>query len=291
MKIAFLIAAHDSPSHLKLLVEALVSSQHEIFIHIDHNSDIKTFAKIEHENVHFLSRRTKVYWGGFSQVKATLLLITEAVKFGSFDYFVLLSGKDYPTRSNNFIDDFFEINTNSNFINVVQMPGNGKSLDRIENFYFEQSIRFPLFRKIITYLAKVFPLKRKIPRKGNSYIPYGGSTWWALNEGAIQYIMQFIERNPVFANFFKYSHCPDEMFFQTILANSAFRKSLKPAIFYADFPKGSPHPSLISNKHLKELLKSKISTTYGDISPLIARKFNENSSDLIKTIDKTLRVI
>src|SRR5690349_19353849 len=98
MKIAYLILAHNTPNHLSRLVRALDSANAAFFIHVDRKSDISPFRKgLSQPNTTFLEDRVAVYWGDFSDVRATIELIKKALSH-SFEpvYFVLLSGADYP---------------------------------------------------------------------------------------------------------------------------------------------------------------------------------------------------
>ena len=95
MKIAYLILAHKNPRLLKKTVEALSCDDCAFFIHIDKKSNIADFSEIRGENVFFSAKRVPVYWGEFSQVRAILRLIRQALECSErYDYFVLLSGSE-----------------------------------------------------------------------------------------------------------------------------------------------------------------------------------------------------
>jgi len=123
MKIAYLILAHNTPRHLSRLVAALSSESSGFFIHLDRKSNEEDFRNIEGPGVHLAEERVAVYWGDFSQVEATLLILRAALADPrDFDRFVLLSGSDYPLRSASFIEQFFARNADKEFINLVTMP-------------------------------------------------------------------------------------------------------------------------------------------------------------------------
>ncbi|MDR1680778.1 MAG: beta-1,6-N-acetylglucosaminyltransferase, partial [Prevotellaceae bacterium] len=46
--------------------------------------------------------------------------------------------------------------------------------------------------------------------------------WWTLTNACIKYIVDFLAEHPGYVKYFKYTHIPDEMFFHTIIAHSAF---------------------------------------------------------------------
>ncbi len=64
--------------------------------------------------------RIDVTWGGFSLVRAELSLMKVANSYGTFGHFHLLSGEDFPVKSNNQLDTFFEEHPNNNFLEISQ---------------------------------------------------------------------------------------------------------------------------------------------------------------------------
>src|SRR5262245_42315963 len=109
MRIAYLITAHDQPDHLHRMVKVLDCDGASFYIHIDNKVKLSTFRPevLEKENVRFLKRRVDIQWMGFSMVESFLMLMQEASR-RRFDYCVLLSGSDYPIKSNSFINKFFD---------------------------------------------------------------------------------------------------------------------------------------------------------------------------------------
>ena len=65
------------------------------------------------------------------------------------------------------------------------------------------------------------------PKRLRGMIPCGGSDWWSLSYGCAAYVLRFVEENPSFRRFFKYTHSPGELFFQTIILNSDRAGSVK----------------------------------------------------------------
>ena len=109
MKIAYLMLVHRNPRLLKRAIGMLSSEDCAFFIHIDRKANIREFSGIDGDNVFFSGQRIPVYWGEFSQVEATMLLIRQAlVGYPAYDYFVLLHGSDYPLRSSRYIQRFLE---------------------------------------------------------------------------------------------------------------------------------------------------------------------------------------
>src|SRR5688572_32705141 len=109
MKIAYLVFAYKNPALVRRTVEWLSSESSSFFIHIDAKHDLDQFSAIKGQNVFFTSKRIPVYWAEFSGVEAILLLICEALASSrSHDYFVLLSGSEFPLRNRQYIERFLE---------------------------------------------------------------------------------------------------------------------------------------------------------------------------------------
>src|SRR5471030_579261 len=108
MKLAHLILAHNEPKQLERLVTRLAHPDATVYIHLDKKTDIIPFAHLkEYENVVFVKDRVKVYWGTYNIVDATLNGFKEIISSGHrYDHINLLSGQDYPLKSQQHIHDF-----------------------------------------------------------------------------------------------------------------------------------------------------------------------------------------
>jgi len=285
MKIAYLILAHGSPKHLARLVAALTSSSAEIFIHVDRKSDIPPFAEIQGQAIHFSDTRIPVYWGDFSQVEATLVLLKSALDFNTkFERFVLLSGTDYPVRTSAYIEAFFEVNADVEFMNLVAMPCDaaGKPISRLTTYQFrpQDGSVHRLARKALVKL-RVLPKQRDYQVGLGGLRPYGGSTWWALTRGAVQHVIDFTGSKRGVVDFFKNTVCPDESFFQTVLGNSGFRERIRRNLTFADWSGGGRSPRFLTLSDLDSLQASPefpARDIYGRGEILFARKFSDDTA-------------
>lgn len=106
MKIAYLISAYKDPIQLNRLIKRLNGKGIYFYIHIDKNADINIFRKTLDGlvNVFFTNKRFKVSWGGWSQVLYQKELIKSALSSNlKFNRLFLISGQDYPIKSNEYI--------------------------------------------------------------------------------------------------------------------------------------------------------------------------------------------
>jgi hypothetical protein len=255
LNVAYLILAHQHPGQLSRLVEQLRSPAADMFVHVDAKAAIEPFLQAVGPDVHFTSTRIPVYWADYSQIRAVLLLIEAAlVAPRKYDYLVLLSGVDYPLRSAAEIENFFAQNKGSEFINWVAMPSTAasKPLSRLTDYHGRPGLPGRLVSKARRLLIKLHLMPRA--RNYKAYLgeatPYAGSTWWALTRDACEYIRSFAISNPRFMKFFENTSSPDEMVFQTILANSPFRSNMRRNLSYTDWSDGGASPSAIGERHL-----------------------------------------
>jgi hypothetical protein len=300
MKIAYIISAYKYPEQLVRLIHRLNTETASFFVHIDKKTDNKLYHQIVRElsnfpNVYFLKRH-KCYWGDFGHVLATIKGIQEVFnKNISFDYMFLLTGQDYPIKSNAYIEKTLQENKGKEFIKYHSLPhdrweGKYEGFRRIDywHFYlFNKYFCFPEKRSfnnrvislLWSFLILLFPKTRKFPE---GFEPFGGSGYWSLTRECVEYIHNFIKQNRAFVNFFKYVYIPDEMFFQTIILNSPFKDS----VFDDDLRcidwsgRNGFYPGIWCKDDMEILSKS---------TALIARKFDTTiDSEILDMIDTKL---
>lgn len=295
MKIAYLILVHNNPQHLQRLVKSLSSPSSACFIHIDRKSNLDDFANLQGENIHISQERIPVYWGDFSQVQAILTLLQLALaEVHRFDYFVLLSGTDYPLQSTAYIESFFQRHSGKEFINLVSVPCEAvnKTIARFTTYKFPpNTARMTRTLRKLLVKAGVTAANRDYKRYLRDLTPYAGSTWWALSREACEYIQHFVSHEPKIINFFKYTECPDESFFQTILGNSPFKARMQRNLTYVDWSKGGANPSPITEAHVEFLTATPsivLESAYGVGELLFARKFSDETGALVQRLDQRL---
>lgn len=311
MQLNYLILAHKNPEQLKELVTALIQKDATFYIHIDLKSDMlpfkKQFAKFVNEKILFIQDRVNVIHGHFSQVEATLALMKAAINQGNTGYFILLSGQDYPLKSNEWIKNIFTEDPHINYINYVSMyedieKGTWRALHytfhpfpterkfyvipSVFNYKFYHPKRWlSLFKLLNSPLKKeVVKLlkKKKIPK----YLthPSGGDQWWALPFETVQFILNFLDEHPDYLEFMKFTFCPDEMFFHSIILSYIDKQKIKPTQTYVNWSrKGCVLPVTFTSNDFDEL--SNVN------NKLFARKFDYDLDKVIlNKIESIIRV-
>ncbi|MEI3791169.1 MULTISPECIES: beta-1,6-N-acetylglucosaminyltransferase [Chryseobacterium] len=213
INIAYLILVHRLPDQFKRLFKALYDPSNFYLIHIDKKAnqeigeEVSVFLQ-KYPNVHILKSKN-VVWGGYSMVQAELdgmkYLLDMEMKW---DYFINLSGQDYPLKSQKIIKEFLSKNNGKSYIKIAdQKKSRPETMNRIEN-YFEESED-----KISEETYKRDFMK--------GVIPYIGGQWMILTRNCCEFICNSSEVKR-FEDYYLNTLIADESFFQTVLMNTSF---------------------------------------------------------------------
>ena len=239
MKIAFLNLCHTEPLIVKRAAAKLTAHEHfDMYVHVDAKSDIQPFeAALESmKRVYFTNERVKVYWGGFNAIRSTVALLRQALASPrGYDYFVTLQNLDYPTRSNEYIANFFEERNGTEFIRGCPIA---RSKDwhysrkykiynkRDDDFYLKKHSKARMYLRYAHMLLRSAGTmfgNGVIKEKGESYDLYYGTAQWAVTRELAQYLVDFYDTHPKFNKVMAHIQFPDEEYFHTIVHNSPFK--------------------------------------------------------------------
>lgn len=289
-KHAYLIIAHNNPNQLKLLLKCIDYQLNDIYIHIDKKSS-SIFNKdnltkeIKYSRIYFV-KNINVHWAGYSQLNVKLLLMKEALKNGPYDFYHNISGVDLPLYNQTTTHDFFNNNTDTEFISI----GNKDSwyLDRVKCYWpINETIgkRSALgynLANIITSIQIALHINR-IKNKNIEF--YIGEAWFSITEKFVKYI---ISQEKFCIKYFKYGDCVDELFIPTLYMmwkdknkryispynHEIFDKQRLDIVRAIDWHRGKPYTYTVDDYEL--LMNSHC---------LFARKFDEMvDSDIIYKI-------
>jgi hypothetical protein len=285
MKVSFLILAHNNFIHLERLIDQLNDGKCRMYIHMDAKTTIP-YHLTQKPNVHFIENRVKVYWAGFATIRAILNLMEYALNDEPADYFSLISGVDFPLKTNEAL--YKKLEEGGEYINMLP-PGKTKPMSWFTYHYFDGFERKAIFNPktqlyyLLETLMKIIPGKKKIP-----FQLYFGSAWFTLSRGCVQYIIDTTTKSDKYQRFFAHVLMADETFFQTIIGNSPYKHHVKQNLTYTDWST-KPAPAIITVKHV-ELLKNNPTFTgiYGTFTPYFARKFNDEAGQAVELIKQKL---
>ena len=291
MKIAYLMLVHSNPLLQQRAINMLSSEGCGFFIHVDAKSDIRPFGGIRGDHVTLVEPRIPVYWGEFSQVQATMLLIQEALQHSAgYDSLVLLQGADYPLCSGSYIQSFLDRNRGVEFLSMVKIPAPGFPLTKINKLEYPVENAFLQFGA--RALGKIGLAQRDYRKYLSGLDGYAGDACWVLSREACLYLTEFAARNAHVGRYFRNTESSDEMFFHTILGNSHFRERAKRSIMYRDYPSHLNHPALLDEKHVRwfdSQEKVLVDDEWGPGELLFARKFSDRNLHVIDRMDEMIR--
>jgi hypothetical protein len=296
VNVAYIISAYRLPDLLVRLVRRLEAPGHTTFIHVDAKTGDAMYRAMadplrDRPGVYFLPRHA-CHWGDFGHVRATLKGLRALVSSGRpFDYVVLLTGQDYPIKSNAEIEAVLAEAAGQVFMDWMPVPNDVWSdggSDRFENWHFRVGrrrfafpgapFRNPRLNALWTLPARLLRLRRSFPA---GVQPFGGSSYWMMPADCARYVDEYVRANPEFVRFFEHVLVPDEMFFQTIVLNSPFRDRLAPDdLRYIDWREDLDHPRILTMAEFDALMRS---------PKLFARKFDpEVDAAVLDRIDGAL---
>lgn len=76
---------------------------------------------------------------------------------------------------------------------------------------------------LLIILSKIFKKGKYVELNGKLQPVYYGSQWFSITLECARYILETLDANPKYINYFKHSMAPDEMFFHTIIFNSKYK--------------------------------------------------------------------
>ncbi|MGW9820798.1 core-2/I-Branching enzyme [Methylorubrum extorquens] len=285
IKIGYVILAHQHPKLVIRLAKLLLANGGFVSIHYDKNARIEEYHEIRdalqaHDSDIVWARRTKVGWGTWSIIEATLNALEALSESGhKTDYVHLMSGSDYPIKSLDSFKCFLVDNFGDEFIECADMRSEtwvkgGLTHERYQyRHFFNWKTHRRLFDKNFA-IQRRLKLLRKFP---NNLSPHLGSQWWTLTWGAVQEVLAAGRDNSL-VSFFRSVWIPDEMFIQTVVATSGRKISSKSNLTLYQFnDKGNP--LVYYNDH----------TSYLSEQPFFfARKISPYADKLRDQIDKLI---
>lgn len=238
---AYLIIAHNQFKLLNKLLRALDYKKNDIYIHIDLKAGTINEAEItqgvEYSNVYFVERQN-IVWGHFSQIACEMSLFSAAVNNGTYQYLHLISGVDFPIKSQQYIHDFFDKNQGKEFIHFEGEEFPQEDREKVMCYYplqkyignrkKDSSLLYCVQRAIVnTEKALGFDRHKKNPIRF-----YKGANWVSITGEFAKYLMEHTDE---IYRIYQKSMCCDEIFLQTLFMNSDFKDNLYDKSFHNDY--------------------------------------------------------
>lgn len=224
--LACLVLAHEKASQVAMLLNAVAADGARCFVHLDARADLvrKELTPIVPPNT-WLAPQTVCHqanWGGFGMIKASLLLLRQALQDPVTQHVCLLSGNHLPVQSSLHIKQFlFDGRQHMDLRLAAAEPPNQESLRRF--WYKRLEGREETSWLLRTANRHAWRLgRRDLVRGLRGITPMVGQQWWHMTAECGRELMRFLDQNSWFESFFRHVHIPDEAFFQTLLGASQF---------------------------------------------------------------------
>lgn len=227
MKVAFVILAYKNPTQIRILVEHLIHPEHFFFVHIDKRIEVKPFKEElkKFGNKIFWVKRETSYWGSYQCVKALINGIQQALlhKDIRFEYFIHLSGQDFPLKSAEYINRTLARKFSTNYINVIPFPvstwenGGFDRLNHIKFFWMGRKIilHSKLKNLVVNSIYSILSALLSFLSKDITF--YGGEFYFMLNRSGVECLLSNISKHPILFNRLKFVTLPEEIIIQTML--------------------------------------------------------------------------
>lgn len=263
MKIAYIILCHKNLEQTRLLINQLNNGLCDFYVHIDKKSNDCDF---DLPNVYKVSEkeRVDVKWAHISVVYATINAMKLIKTVGKkYDYVFLISGQDFPIKSNVEIQEYLAQNYGSNFIEILDK----KSLEyaryskrnslKYDEFLMERRFLSKALKKLLIIVTGGQTRTFKIfKRKNTLCVDFEfGSQWWVFTFECFEWILNHIESNAQYLEYYKNCLTPDESFFQTLFMLSPFKSTRKDFLTYLEWGANKNNPRIILEKDIDMLLK------------------------------------
>lgn len=228
MKHAYLIIAHNEFEILELLLRAIDDERNDIYIHFDRKITEIPVCRTVHAKLYILSNCIDVRWGDISVVEAEYKLFEAAYIHGGYSRYHLLSGVDFPLKSQDYIHGFMNRNEGKEFIGYYQ-GDISKEIERKVCLWhlFPKSFRGDLtfdmlMKKGLRALFIRLQLWSGIRR--NRQVNFRkGTQWVSVTHLFVGFLLQ---RKDEVMRTYSHTFCADEIFVQTICWNSSFRERI-----------------------------------------------------------------
>ena len=275
MKIAILILAHKSREQLSFLINQFNHPDFKVYLHLDKSADF-TYKDIYATHVSILPNYY-CSWGAYNVTRATFDLLKRAEKDNN-DYFVLISGEDFPLKSNQEILNFFEQNKGKSFINLIPLdevkndhlvhfPTFIKRFSFVHIPQFHSNGFFPLIKKFgLSYFKKVQKKAKFFQFKTPSNI-YVGENWFNLYKDDVKKLLIEYRQSKALRFRLSFGLLMEEVLPHTLLKRNLNSNNwLNDSLRFTIWKPNTGSPEILKTENLQEAIQS---------NELFARKFED----------------
>jgi hypothetical protein len=264
------------PAQLAVLLAALRHPDTRIYLHVDRRTRFSPFRRELSrggvDDLDLLPRRDSK-WGGLGMVDAALDGLRRALS-DDCDYFVLLSGQDFPVWPVSEVIRFFDHRAERSYLGYFALPDSRWAYGgRMRTDFYSYDVlgrRETCFPKgeepRLSFKGRMlnrFLRIRTAPKPARRFPPYlrpfGGSQWWNLNREAAEFVVRFTDEHPDYRDYHRHTLAPDEIFFHSILLGTSFgevHEVVNDSLRFMIWSRKSWHPDTLRSSDLPAITRS-----------------------------------
>src|ERR1700730_18508681 len=303
MQVGFVILSHNEPEMLLRLVQRLqalfdnppIACHHDI-----HQVSLNTSA---FPSVRFVAQPLRTRGGHISVVHAFRLALRLLYEGNPPDWFVLLSGSDYPIKSRETIDaelcsSPYDAYLDHRPIQFSRLPENRCDGEFDKGFsrpfyvyiaydrYLARRIRYPRIERPFRLRFGRYPIRHPWLAPGNPFTKvfrcFAGAVWFTARARCAELLLSNDSFTRELLAFYADKTAADESFVHTVLCNSPSLKLCNNNKRYVDWSAGNPHPKLLGIEDLPSLRAS---------SHHFARKFStRHDAHILDELDRLVEL-
>ena len=287
IRIGFILLTHNKPHQVIRLIGTLnrMFDYPQIVCHHDFSKSDLPLGSLS-KNVSIVQPHLQTGWSKFSIVEAMLSalnLMYEAPE--NPDWFILLSGADYPIKtSKKILEDLassgYDVHMHHEQINYNAYERDWQKIC----FHRYCVVKFP-----IPFLNRKLQLTRQLTLKhplltapflpfSRNFRCFAGEHWFCANRKAAKYLLEFHRTKPALASHYrKLDYCtitPEESYYQTIFCNAPHLKISQNHWRYIDWDRSTnvDHPKTLLSEDIPKMQSSPAH---------FARKFDFEKDDAV----------
>ena len=259
MKVVYFIQSHKNPEQIRRLIKVIKQSSANSLVLISHDFSCSqlNLSDLEQQfsEIAVISRNKSARRGDSSVLKVYFEAIDWLYKRNyCFDWLVCLSGQDYPIQPISQIEAFLAQTKYDGFIDYwdVLETKSPWGKEAGHKRFFSQYISLPIWTK--WWLRKISRLESFISflkvqwRFGSigwsaKSVPfnddfkcYGGWYWNTLSKNCLDFLREYLDKNPDLWKFYQRTLAPEESLIPTVLVNSNQFNLCNDCMRYLDFP-------------------------------------------------------
>lgn len=262
--LGFVLVTHTNPDQIYRLINTL----NRMFEHPPmacHHDFSKCMLQTDAlpANVKFVQPHRVTGWANFTFVEAMIaaLQLLYSGETGP-DWFLLLSGADYPIKpAGQILEDL--ANAQADAYIHHRLIDVDEASHRWDRLCVKRYLTAPLLPATFRQWPRLYFKLRLSPRLSRHFLPfsnefrcYAGSGWFYGNRHVAAEIVQSLRQKKLVSHY-RRTLAPDESFFHTILANAPHLRLDNHACRFADWSAGGPHPKILTTDDLPNIIASR----------------------------------